>query len=197
MPQWKVILYILLGGALGAYSRFLLFHFINDSFIFPHIHLFPSFIASFISLSKESMHFLSLSLFFFPLSILILNSLGSFLIGIIMAYFHYHKIRHHWALFFFVTGFLGSFTTFSTFVTDSIKLILLTLPKNATDMLTPEISIFTNSLLLKMQEFNIPSSALSPYFIISLIVLNIILNCVLCLLAVSISYTFTKKRLKN
>lgn len=58
----------------------------------------------------------------FPYGTLIVNILGSFLIGLVIA-----AIAHSWqasetARFFLVTGFLGAFTTFSTFSLDAVTL---------------------------------------------------------------------------
>jgi len=62
----------------------------------------------------------------FPFDILFVNILGSFLIGIALALGVKHDIlsRHTIGSFLFVTGFLGSFTTFSAFTRDTLILFL-------------------------------------------------------------------------
>lgn len=56
----------------------------------------------------------------FPFGTLIVNCLGSFLIGLLMTYFmqSYSGNAVHWR-FFIVVGFLGAYTTFSAFAWDT------------------------------------------------------------------------------
>jgi CrcB protein len=59
----------------------------------------------------------------FPFGTLIVNVLGSFLIGILAGYFSFRLgISQHMRLF-LITGILGGFTTFSAFSLDSALLI--------------------------------------------------------------------------
>ncbi len=81
-------LMVVLGGALGAWARYSLF----------------------VLLEKKSEHF--------PWHTLTVNLAGCFLIGLIVEFF---ALKSHLPLavkLFLVTGFLGAFTTFSTFALD-------------------------------------------------------------------------------
>jgi CrcB protein len=57
----------------------------------------------------------------FPLSTLVINVFGSFMLGIVAAYFLINE-PHDYTRLFFVTGVLGAFTTFSTFSLDALNL---------------------------------------------------------------------------
>jgi CrcB protein len=57
----------------------------------------------------------------FPLGTLLVNCLGGFLIGIAMVWFQ-RSPHEVWRLF-LVTGFLGGFTTFSSFSAESLGLL--------------------------------------------------------------------------
>ncbi len=86
------LLYIGLGGFLGAISRFLIAGGIQK--------LFGG---------------------FFPLGTLSVNVIGSFVIGIAALYFEQVVAPEYRA--FFITGFLGALTTFSTFSYETTMLI--------------------------------------------------------------------------
>ena len=62
----------------------------------------------------------------FPFDTLFVNVLGSFLIGVSLALAIKYGIfsRHTAGSFLFITGFLGSFTTFSAFSRDSLILVM-------------------------------------------------------------------------
>lgn len=93
--QW---LYIFLGGGLGAVSRFGLSSGIQTLAEHTRLHRFP-------------------------IGILACNLLGSFLIGCLFGYIASRGNEHPaWLHPFAVTGFLGAFTTFSTFALDTQKL---------------------------------------------------------------------------
>jgi CrcB protein len=57
----------------------------------------------------------------FPLATMLVNILGSFIIGLMMAKFLQHDSES--ARLFFVTGVLGGFTTFSAFSWDALQLL--------------------------------------------------------------------------
>ncbi|MCZ2222411.1 MAG: fluoride efflux transporter CrcB [Chitinophagales bacterium] len=58
----------------------------------------------------------------FPYDTITVNVLGSLIIGAIMAFFiKQNHSSEHWKLF-FITGFLGGFTTFSAFSWDTLHL---------------------------------------------------------------------------
>lgn len=58
----------------------------------------------------------------FPLATLIINGLGSFLMGVLAESFALRGAAGHPARLFLTTGILGGFTTFSTFSLDAISL---------------------------------------------------------------------------
>ncbi len=94
MTNIVLIALVALGGALGAVGR----HYVNI-----------------VAIEKLGTHF--------PYGILIVNSLGGFLILFFMTYFIDRlSIDPMWKLF-VVTGFLGGFTTFSSFTYDTVMML--------------------------------------------------------------------------
>jgi len=90
-------LWIGLGGALGAISRYAI-SLLFKNFANTHVQL----------------------------GVLFVNVLGSFLIGMALAFSVHHVFfeKNTTAHFFAITGFLGAFTTFSTFSQDNIVFLL-------------------------------------------------------------------------
>lgn len=82
------------GGAIGATLRLLLNGWVNKSFV----------------------HAL-------PLGTLVVNLLGSLLIGMLFAYFHFNTTLSPHIKTFLVTGILGALTTYSTFAIESFFLL--------------------------------------------------------------------------
>lgn len=60
---------------------------------------------------------------FFPFGTLLVNLLGCFLLGWLLTFMKQRKIARPWVTLFFGTGFIGSFTTFSTFSVETIQLV--------------------------------------------------------------------------
>ena len=91
--SWQTILAVGSGGFMGAVSRVYLIGIVNK--LFPH-HL--------------------------PLGTLGVNLLGSFIIGVLFAYFTFHQVNPHTKSF-LTSGFLGALTTYSTFAIESYFLL--------------------------------------------------------------------------
>mgnify|MGYP001249011070 CR=1 FL=1 len=105
------LLYIALGGGLGAVLRFLLTEFINNN--------------------------MSNSIFFGTLSV---NILGCFVIGCVAGFF---ATKSSPMYFFFIIGFLGSFTTMSAFSMQTIDLF----NSNALSAITYVILTFSFTII--------------------------------------------------
>lgn len=90
--NWSMVLSIGLGGFLGAIARAYAVHFTNRFFPLE-----------------------------FPLGILLVNLIGSFIIGILFAYFSNYSVSVNLKAF-LTTGFLGALTTYSTFAIESYLL---------------------------------------------------------------------------
>ncbi len=87
-------LLVLTGGGFGALVRFLVATFVADYYTTA-----------------------------FPLGTFFINISGSFLIGVLMMFFvHRTGLDPHWRLF-LVTGFLGGYTTFSSFEWEALALV--------------------------------------------------------------------------
>ncbi|MCF6206417.1 MAG: fluoride efflux transporter CrcB [Sulfurovum sp.] len=92
--QIQTIIAVASGGALGATARMLINGFVNSRV--PHI---------------------------LPFGTLTVNLLGSFIIGILFAYFHLNEHLSPHLKTFFITGTLGALTTYSTFAIESFFLL--------------------------------------------------------------------------
>jgi len=90
--SWQTILAIGAGGFLGAIARAYSVHFSNK----------------YIPLD-------------FPMGVLLVNIIGSFIIGILFAYFTHFTVSDTLKAF-LTTGFLGALTTYSTFAIESYLL---------------------------------------------------------------------------
>ncbi len=89
----KEIIAIMMGGALGATSR----------------HLINLWVQRFAQGN-------------FPIGTITVNLLGSFFIGLFGALLEHYKVAAEYRLF-ILTGFFGSFTTFSTFAREKAELL--------------------------------------------------------------------------
>ena len=87
------IIYIALGGSIGAVSRYLISNYLNDLFHLSDI----------------------------PIGTLVVNVVGSFLIGSLFALFNHYFVPTEIKLFLAI-GVLGAFTTFSSFSFETISL---------------------------------------------------------------------------
>ena len=91
--NWSMILAIGVGGFIGSIARAYAVHFTNKYFPIE-----------------------------FPLGILFVNLVGSFLAGVLVAYFSNYPLSVNLKAF-LTTGFLGALTTYSTFAIESYLLL--------------------------------------------------------------------------
>ena len=91
--NWSMVLAIGIGGFLGAIARAYAVHYTNKYFPID-----------------------------FPLGILLVNLIGSFLAGVLFAYFSNYPLSVNLKAF-LTTGFLGALTTYSTFAIESYLLL--------------------------------------------------------------------------
>ena len=102
--SWQTIFAIGTGGFLGAVARAYVVHLTNK-----HVPLE------------------------FPLGILLVNVIGSFIIGLLFALVS-HNLISDTSKSFFITGFLGALTTYSTFAIESFFLLQNSLLLGLTNM---------------------------------------------------------------
>ena len=208
----KPFVMIALGGALGALSRFYLSVFIDIGALnFGQSFKTSSAIATSATsvtsgtsatlaasgtelLSHDFLLTPSIGLFFslFPLAILLINMLGSLILGFFLAYMQYTEKNNIPLRNFFVIGFLGSLTTFSTFIIDSIELIIPFLMQSA----------LLQKIFPHIVEISYSLGSFFPFYSKDLLLThslifalgNIVLNLVLCIACVAMGHGFMRKR---
>lgn len=94
--MYKILL-LALGGAIGAVARYSV-----SGIVFKHMHVFGV----------------------FPFGTLVVNLIGSFIIGVLWSFWENGNISSGLGTFLFI-GILGSFTTFSAFSLETINLFRL------------------------------------------------------------------------
>ena len=90
------LLLVAIGGSIGATLRYF-FYLVSKSFLFPN-YIF--------------------------INTLIVNIIGSFMIGYIIMIMETKSLSQDFIKYFFIIGILGSFTTFSTFSFESVELLI-------------------------------------------------------------------------
>ncbi|HNX37890.1 MAG TPA: fluoride efflux transporter CrcB [Candidatus Cloacimonadota bacterium] len=105
------VLLVIAGGALGSLMRYLISYFTHYQTSSP-----------------------------FPYKTLIINVIGCFLVGWITMRFQHHQMLNGIKLF-FIIGFLGAFTTFSTFSLETVSLL------HAGHIRTAILNIFASTFL--------------------------------------------------
>ena len=136
---------------------------------------------------------LSIALFFsiFPLAVLLINMLGSLILGAFITYIQYAKKNNMPLRNLFTISFLGSLTTFSTFIIDTIKGVLpFILQSTSLLEMVPNLKNITYSF-----DVIYPSYArgilATHLFIFS--IANVLLNVSFCIMCVWIGHGFIKK----
>ncbi len=120
--NWLLILSIGVGGFIGAISRFLL------------------------STGVQKMAGSS-----FPFGTLVVNVVGSFLIGFLFLYFEQNISPNQKAL--VITGFLGALTTFSTFSLETILMLQQNLYTKAFSSVSLNVFLCLGATLIGMAVF--------------------------------------------
>lgn len=197
----KTFVMISLGGALGALSRFYLSVFI-ENYALQFGQSFRAGAAAATAASADiGLEYLShqfafapsVGLFFylFPLAILLINMFGSLALGLLLAYMQHTGNNNIPLRNFVIIGFLGSFTTFSTFIIDSIELVMYFLVE----------SVVLREIFPHLKDISYPLGTFFPFyakeFLLSHSILfslgNIILNLVLCIVCVAVGHGIMKK----
>lgn len=119
MNPWIQIGAVASGGAIGAVARFLL-----NSWA---VRLLPKFV---------------------PAGTLLVNALGCLLIGVLVVLFESKGRDSQWVRAFFVTGLLGSLTTFSTFGYQTVELAREGSPKLAVANVVANLAIGIPAVML-------------------------------------------------
>ncbi len=153
--------FVFLGGSLGSLLRYFISYFYEMRFA----HLDTDFIFFAI----------------FPLEILVINFLGSFILGYYLTDFAKNKIQNLPLKNFFAIGFLGAFTTFSSFILDSLLFLIPSFDSffNLTNQIYLQnlYSLIINFFPPHLRTFIIENS-------LTLFLINIFLNLGLCFIAV-------------
>lgn len=181
---------IAFGGALGALSRFYLSIFID----IHTLHFGQSFKVNSDLLLNQFSFVPSVALFFslFPLAILVINMLGSLILGSFLAYMQYTERNNIPLRNFLVIGFLGSFTTFSTFIIDSIELIIPFLMQSA--LLQQVFPHLKNIAYFLGTFFHFYKGELLLTHSLVFAFFNIFSNLVLCIGCVAVGHRFIQRR---